>query len=190
MEINSLAELKAFIQDNSKTFLLLYKAGTEQSDCARERIAAIEKEGKYPLLYANVAQVSDIHPVYGITSAPSLVEFTNSNLTNIYKGCQSETFYKTALTGSGFTEIKNSDGKPAKRVTVYTTPSCTWCNTIKTYLKEKKVHFLEVDVASNHAKAQEMVKKSGQQGVPQTDINGQIVVGFDKKRINELLEIR
>jgi glutaredoxin len=47
-----------------------------------------------------------------------------------------------------------------------------------------------VDVAADPARAEEMVKKSGQQGVPQTDINGQVVVGFDKNRINQLLEIQ
>jgi len=73
---------------------------------------------------------------------------------------------------------------------VYTTPTCTWCNTIKTYFKEKNINFTEINVAADPSRAEEMVRKSGQQGVPQTDINGQVVVGFDKQRINELLEIR
>nr|NIU00417.1 NrdH-redoxin [Nitrosopumilaceae archaeon]NIU86828.1 NrdH-redoxin [Nitrosopumilaceae archaeon]NIV65485.1 NrdH-redoxin [Nitrosopumilaceae archaeon]NIX61019.1 NrdH-redoxin [Nitrosopumilaceae archaeon] len=68
-------------------------------------------------------------------------------------------------------------------------PTCTWCNTIKRHLQENRIQFREVDVASNQKAAEEMVRKSGQQGVPQTDINGEIIVGFDKPRIDRLLGI-
>ena len=135
-------------------------------------------------------EVKDIHSAYGITTAPSLLEFAGGKLKNVIRGCQTEDYYTSALAGTGFAAVQTKDGKPAKRVTVYTTPTCTWCNTIKTYFKEKNINFTEVNVAADPARAEEMVRKSGQQGVPQTDINGQIVVGFDKNRINELLDIR
>jgi len=190
MTINSLKELKSLLGGNERLFLLLYKSGAEQSDCSLKRVEADMGNSKFPVYASDVNRVKDIHPEYGITSAPALLEFREGQLKNVYKGCQTEEFYINILTGSGFLATSPGQGKPAKRVTVYTTPTCTWCTTIKTYLKEKNVSFTEVNVAADPSRAQEMVRKSGQQGVPQTDINGQIVVGFDKQRINELLEIR
>ena len=187
--INSLAELKTGLQKNPKSFLLLYKKGSEQSDCAFERIQKIQQEDSSIVYMANVNEVKDIHSVYNIKTAPSLLEFENGALKNIYKGCHSEDYYTAAITGTGFSSATSVDGKKVKRVTVYTTPTCSYCNTIKTYLNENGIHYTEVDVASNPSKAEEMVRRSGQQGVPQTNIEGEVVVGFDKKRINELLEI-
>ena len=85
--------------------------------------------------------------------------------------------------------VASDPEKPQKNVTVYTTPTCTWCGTIKTYLRKNGIRFREVDVSVDQAAAEAMVRKSGQQGVPQTDIEGQIVVGFDKAKINRLLGI-
>jgi glutaredoxin-like YruB-family protein len=188
--IKAYKELQNSLSSGKKVFLLLYKEGTEQSDCAHERLAQLDDTKDVLLLKANVNEVRDIHTEYGISTAPSLLEFNEGNLSNVYKGCQTERFYEAAIKGSGFARVAKDDGKPQKRVTVYTTPTCSWCTTIKTYLQENQIQFTEVDVASNPARAEEMVRKSGQQGVPQTDINGQMVIGFDKSRINQLLEIR
>jgi len=190
MIVNTLDQLKQVLKQNKQLFLLIYKAGREQSDCAHERILAADKKASIPVFLADVNKVRDIHTEYGITTAPSLLEFSDGKLRNVIRGCQAESYYTSALEGKGFASVQSDDGKPAKRITVYTTPTCTWCNTIKTYFKEKNINFTEVNVAADPTRAEEMVRKSGQQGVPQTDINGQVVVGFDKKRINELLEIR
>ncbi|MEE8637648.1 MAG: glutaredoxin family protein [Candidatus Margulisiibacteriota bacterium] len=72
-------------------------------------------------------------------------------------------------------------------VKVYSTPTCPYCKMVKQFLSENNIQFEDVDVSSNQAAAQEMVAKSGQMGVPVLDINGQIVVGFDKARIKQLL---
>lgn len=72
---------------------------------------------------------------------------------------------------------------------VYTTPTCSWCNTLKSYLRKNQVRFSEIDVSKNDDSAREMVNKSGQQGVPQTSVNGSMVIGFDKTKLNRLLEI-
>ncbi len=190
MKIDSFNALQKILQDNKRMFLLLHKSGSEQSDCALERILVAKESANTPLFTTDVTTVRDIHTRYNITSAPSLLEFSEGKLMNVIRGCQTEDYYSAALTGTGFSMFTAAEGKPAKRVTVYTTPSCTWCNTIKTYFKEKNVNFTEVNVAADPKRAEEMVKKSGQQGVPQTDINGQVIVGFDKNRINELLEIQ
>ncbi|HHX28057.1 MAG TPA: glutaredoxin family protein [Firmicutes bacterium] len=72
-------------------------------------------------------------------------------------------------------------------VKVYSTPSCPWCVRAKAYLKENGIPFTDVDVSQDVASAREMVKISGQMGVPVLSIDGNVVVGFDKKRIDELL---
>lgn len=76
------------------------------------------------------------------------------------------------------------------KVIVYTTPTCVYCKMTKAFLKEHNVAYEEKDVAGDHAVAEEMVKKSGQMGVPVTDIDGQITVGFDKDRLSKLLNIK
>ncbi len=75
----------------------------------------------------------------------------------------------------------------AKTVTVYSTPTCPFCIRAKQYLKENNIQFTDYDVGSDPAKAQEMISKSGQMGVPVLDIGGEIIVGFDKEKIGEAL---
>jgi len=61
-------------------------------------------------------------------------------------------------------------------VTIYSTPSCGYCNVAKKYFKENNIQFTDFNVMINPQKAQEMVNKSGQRGVPVIDINGKIIV--------------
>ncbi len=72
-------------------------------------------------------------------------------------------------------------------VKMYTTPTCPYCKLTKDYLKEKNIEFQEIDVASNASAANEMVKLSGQMGVPVIDIDGQIIVGWNKGALEEAL---
>ena len=74
-----------------------------------------------------------------------------------------------------------------KKVIVFTTPTCSHCNSAKRYLREKGIKFKEIDVSRNQKAAQDMVRKTGQQGVPQLWINNRPVVGFDRSKINRLL---
>lgn len=75
-------------------------------------------------------------------------------------------------------------------VRVYSTSTCPYCVTLKAFLEEKNIEFEDIDVSQDKAALDEMVKKSGQLGVPVVDIDGQIVVGFDKEKISELLGIK
>ena len=75
-------------------------------------------------------------------------------------------------------------------VIVYSTPTCPFCIRAKQFLKDNNVQFEDIDVSENQEKAQEMIKKSGQMGVPVLEIGGDIVVGFDKEKIKETLGIK
>lgn len=76
-----------------------------------------------------------------------------------------------------------------KTVTIYTTPTCHFCQMSKEFFAANGVQYTEVNVAADAAKRQEMIDKSGQMGVPVIDIGGELVVGFDKRRLSELLGI-
>jgi len=72
-------------------------------------------------------------------------------------------------------------------VKVYSTPTCPWCVRAKEYLKSKNVDFDDLDVSKDREAAAEMIKKSGQRGVPVLDIDGNIIVGFDQRAIDRLI---
>ncbi len=190
-KIESLNEFKITAETNENVWLLLYKPGFVQSDCAADnfRKAGLKARKNDVLCLADVNQVRDIHPAYGVTSVPALLNFENGNLRNIVKGCHKPEQFAAIFDKSSVALPANDEKKVKKNVTVYTTPTCTWCNTIKRHLQENGILYREIDVSRDQKAAEEMVKRSGQQGVPQTDINGQIIVGFDKTRINTLLGI-
>ncbi|MDA3852518.1 MAG: glutaredoxin domain-containing protein [Spirochaetaceae bacterium] len=73
-------------------------------------------------------------------------------------------------------------------ITLYSTPSCGYCRVAKDYFKKNQVKFTEYNVAQDQQKAQEMVRKSGQMGVPVIDINGKIIVGFNQPAIEQALK--
>lgn len=83
-------------------------------------------------------------------------------------------------------------------VTVYSTPTCPYCKMAKEFFKENGVEFADVDVAADQEKAREMVEKSGQMGVPVIVVpasmsktkNEEVVIGFDRSRLAELLSIQ
>lgn len=68
-------------------------------------------------------------------------------------------------------------------IKVYSTQTCPWCHKAKDFLKEKNAEFEDIDISQNQEAAQEMMKKSGQMGVPQIEINGKMIVGFDQAAI-------
>ena len=74
------------------------------------------------------------------------------------------------------------------KVIVYSTPTCPWCKKTKEYLSQKGISYTDVDVSSDTAKSKEMVEKSGQMGVPVVDINGTIIVGFNKDKMDAALK--
>jgi glutaredoxin-like YruB-family protein len=190
LEINSLNQLKENLQQHDRSVLLLYKAGSQSSDCAYRAYSKTSSDDmRTGLFIADVADVRDIHPEYSISTVPALITFDGTKPEKIVKGCQDTTFYNSLIEKKVFNSSTSNSEEPNKRVTVYSTPTCTWCNTLKRYFDEHGVRYTDIDVSSNQQKAEEMVRRSGQQGVPQTDINGTVVIGFDKNKINKLLGI-
>ncbi len=73
-------------------------------------------------------------------------------------------------------------------VSIYTTPTCGYCKVAKEFFRSQRVPFTEYNVASDQRKAEEMVRKSGQTGVPVIDVNGKIIVGFNRPEIEKALK--
>ena len=72
-------------------------------------------------------------------------------------------------------------------IMLYSTPTCPYCHMTRDFFKENKIEYKDINVAQDHARAAEMVQKSGQTGVPVIDIDGKIIVGFDKPALKKVL---
>lgn len=189
IQINSNSEFQDFIKKENKLYLLVFKSDSEQSECAFENLSKLDDIETLKVFSVDVNQVKDVHKQYNITSAPTLLEFENQKLTKVFKGCHEPNFFKSVFENLVNKYDINDSEKKLKRVTVYSTPSCVWCNRLKDYLRKYNYPFTDVDVSKNQQIAEELVRKTGQQGVPQIDIEGNYIVGFDKLKINKLLNI-
>lgn len=74
------------------------------------------------------------------------------------------------------------------KIKIYTAPGCPYCYLLKEYLKSKNVSFEEIDVSKDEKAAKELIQKTNQMVVPVLEFNGEIVVGFDKEKIDQILE--
>ena len=156
-----------------------------------ERLAG-EFEGRVTVGKLNVDENMSVATRYRISGIPTVGIFRDGKLVNQMVGVRPEQAYRKALESAlePATAADKGSAKagPAKHsVTVFSTPTCPWCARLKSYLREQKVAFKDVDVSRDATAAQEMVRRSGQMGVPQAWIDGQVVVGFDRKRVDALL---
>ena len=75
------------------------------------------------------------------------------------------------------------------KVTLYTTPTCTYCIMAKDWFRENKIEYEEFDVSQDEEKRKELVEKTGQMAVPVIEVNEETIIGFDKGKLSELLKI-
>ena len=76
------------------------------------------------------------------------------------------------------------------KVVVFSTPTCSFCNQAKRYFREKNIRFVDVDVSRDQSAARDMMRRTGQMGVPVILIDNKAIVGFDKPKINQMLNIK
>ncbi|NOR45202.1 MAG: glutaredoxin [Candidatus Delongbacteria bacterium] len=136
-----------------------------------------------------MSQVKDVHGKYKVSYFPSLLCFENGKFVNVIKGSHDESFYNLEFS-TNLEVVKKKSVKAQKKVVVYTSPDCIWCAKVKKYLKENNIRFTDFDVSKDKDKMYELIKKSGKMGVPQTQIGSTIIFGFDKAKINQLLNIK
>lgn len=186
--INSAEEFDSILKQKPELSIVLFY--TQSSAKSQQSLKALEslkeKHSDLPIYKIDASQVKDIHPRYDIHSVPTLVTFRNGKKAEIISGVQTEGFYARLLEKPAVYSSVDGNGQ-AHRVTVYTTPTCPYCDMVKKYLNSKDVSYTEVDVASDQEAASELVQRTGQQGVPQTEIDGSYVVGYNTKELDRLL---
>ncbi len=161
-----------------------------------EQLAA-DFDGRVTFGKLNVDENASVARRYHISSIPTVAVFRDGKLIDQMVGVRPQQTYHKAL-DDALQPVKNAGAsashatkKPLKHnVTVFSTPTCPWCARLKSYLREQEITFKDVDVSRDARAANEMVRRSGQMGVPQAWIDGQVVVGFDRKRIDALLDLR
>lgn len=142
-----------------------------------------------PFYSVNAGEVKTIHPVYNIDSVPAVLVIKNNQDFNVIYGKQKRSYYEMIMSNTPRTDDQgNQIVQP--NVTVYSTPSCTYCNQLKSYLRKHRIMFSDIDIAADPQAARDLQQKTGQTGVPQTDINGEIILGFDRPKIDEMLNIQ
>ncbi len=191
IEIHNMEQMKE-LQNSHKSFLVVLFY-TESSDRSKEVLAILSeiKQDKPDTAIAavNASYVKNIHPNFGITSVPTVITLKKGRIVKKLEGSHQKAMYEALLMEA---PRKRSDGTelPPLRAVVYRTPTCPHCNTVKSYLRKHGVPFREVDVSKDERAAREMTERSGSMGVPQTEINGKMVVGADIARLNELIGVR
>jgi glutaredoxin 3 len=76
------------------------------------------------------------------------------------------------------------------KVTIYSAPACPFCVIVKKFIERNNIKFTEIDISKNEKKKKEMEEKSKQSNVPVTDVDGQIIIGYDLKKLKEALKIK
>lgn len=148
------------------------------------------EDGDRRCLLVDVGVAKGAHKLLGVRTVPTAVTVRGGQVIRDAGGKNTAETYTRMLvpTEGGPAGATDEDGKPRfPRVVVYTTPTCSWCNRLKSYLRRQGVPFREIDVSKDASAAAELQRRSGQMGVPQTEIRGEIIVGFDQARIDRLL---
>ncbi|MCL4384782.1 MAG: thioredoxin domain-containing protein [Actinobacteria bacterium] len=186
------------LKENNDIIIFFYSDISEKSKKALEILNLIKKENpKIPLFRINVSMVKEIHSKFGINMVPAIAIFKEGKLLNIIYGLYDKHYYEILLNNNIYHEEVTSasnklenETKKQKKVVVYTSPTCSWCSALKSYFRKNNIKFTEIDVTKNERAGQEIMRKSGQMGVPQTEIDGRIIVGFDKAKIDAILGIK
>jgi glutaredoxin-like YruB-family protein len=190
VQVKSLAHLQgaagADMNDAVIGFFGDYSEKSKTAQVAFEAFCRAHPENDF--YFVDTATVKDIHPVLEINTVPAVIKVRAGRVAQGVYGVAKEGDYLVLLDGpakhAGSGEMKKHENLA---VTVYSTPSCSWCVKVKGYLREKGVRFTDIDVSRDENKARELMQRTGQTGVPQLKIGGRYVVGFDKNKIDALL---
>jgi len=174
-------------------FLVLFFYGgfSEPAQRALRELEEFSRENEnVPIFGVDVQKIKDLHRQFGVESVPTVLALKKGRANQLLRGVKSARFYSLALAGAGGQRAPGRSGKAPRRVVVYSGPGCPACGQLKSYLRRHGVGFREVDIARDERAARELTRRSGQMVVPQTDINGRLVVGFDKAKLDTLLGIQ
>jgi len=178
------------MQEKHKEFLILVFYGNFSS-VSKRALAELEnfsKENKeVPIYVIDVEKVKGVHKQFGVENVPTVLALEKEKITRRIEGVESAQFYTRILYGANSLPYKSGKKAVSHRVVVYSGPGCPACGTAKAYLRRRGINFRVVDIARDQHAAERLVRRSGQMAVPQIDIDGHLIVGFDQAKIDRLL---
>jgi len=142
---------------------------------------------KIPVYVINVGKIKGVHKQFEVKNVPTVLALRNGKVAQRVEGVESTRFYTRIFSGTSPSPYKNTGKTIFHKVVVYSGPGCPACGTAKAYLRKRGISFRTVDIAQDQRAAERLVRRSGQMAVPQIDINGHLVVGFDQAKIDRLL---
>ena len=174
-------------------FLVLLFYGS-YSAAARRALREVEEFSRehsdIPVYGVDVENVKGLHKEFSVENVPTVVALKEGKVTTPLEGVQSARFYARAFADAAPSSAGQHAEKRPRRVVVYSGPGCPACGMLKNFLRGHGVAFREVNIATDPGAAQRLARRSGRMAVPQTDIDGRLVVGFDEARLSRLLGIQ
>ena len=144
--------------------------------------------GDVPVILVDLDKLKGAHKDFGVKQVPTVVLVEGGKVRRSVIGPHDADYWSRALLQDHVVRRDTGeDDKPSHRVVLYTGEHCPWCARARNYLRRNRVRFTEIMVSKDPAAAQALMAKTGQTGVPQLDIDGHYIVGFDKPRIAKLL---
>jgi len=178
-------------ENHNLLIIIFYTSSSEKSKKVLDIFKMIKDENiKAPLFSVNATEVKDIHPNFGISTVPAVLVLKQGKVSNIIYGIHDRQYYEMLLYDTHVSLSVKADKDIRHNVIVYTSPTCSWCNAVKNYLKKNRIYFREIDISHDERAARDLIQRTGQMGVPQIDIGGRIVVGFDKSKLDKFLGIK
>lgn len=166
-----------------------FSATSQEAQPEFEAFAAEQHE--HPVALVDVGQLKGAHKRWGVAAVPTVLLVDGAQILRKVEGKQSAEHYKRALFHHGalVSQKGDKDAPRQKSVELYVGAHCPWCTKAEQYLKQHGIQFREIDVSQDANAAAELQRRSGRTGVPQLNIGGTWIVGFDRPQIDKLLNI-
>jgi len=187
IEIKSTKDYEKKAKDGKTIYLFCYNKQTDLLD----KISEVKKELKIQNLFIfNVNSDKTLKFNLNISETPVLLHIRSNTVVNQYLELNDTNIIVNILLGkrikqSRSTKLQNK--KSTKKVTVYYASNCPWCKLLIKYLQDNNISFKKTNV-STESKIQSLIKKSHLTGIPQTEINGKFIVGFDIKKLDKIFK--
>lgn len=183
-------EILEQIQEKHKDFFMMmfYADFSSAAKQAMSELEKFSKESKEVPVYAvDVQKVKGIHKQFGVENVPTVIAVKAGKVLWRIEGVESAELYHRILTETDALPARKGEKTVSHRITVYSGAGCPACGAAKSYLRRQGVRFREIDISRDQHEAERLVQRSGQMAVPQIDIDGHLIVGFDQNKIDKLL---
>jgi glutaredoxin-like YruB-family protein len=175
----------------NKEFILAFLVEDSQSSKAARQslVDALSTHPDSRVFTVDVKSARNVAARYQVTAAPTVVRVNGCQILDRLVGPQPSAAYAALMKPPVSLKAATNVASKQPTVKVYVTNSCPWCRKLETYLDRNRIKYTKVNVETDPTAAFEMSNKSGQLGVPQSDIGGTMVIGFDLARISKLLQL-